>query len=789
MYGYEWTDEYGIFRLTINSSIQKEIRPVFKEELDFFKMCEHWDYPDTDAPLLWAEGVRRYVLNGECVAEAQGGGFYSKPTITYYTDKRLKLQPVDTKRLYEVNKNLMKSLEQRSISFIRTQHDEYASGRYAFICAFSGGKDSIVLLDLCAKALAPNEFTVVFSDTGMELSDTYKAVEKAKKQWSELRFETAKCHMEATESWDKVGPPATKIRWCCTVHKSVPTIIKLRELTKNYNANAVVFEGVRAEESEKRSKYDDVRIGEKNISQINCSPILKWNSAEVFCYILSNNLLINDAYRYGLTRVGCIVCPMSSSWGNSIRNHQYSDEVAVLLSKVENYAAGFKEHNKVKEYVEALGWKMRMDGRHLVNGDNRVNEVIKDNSITYTITNRTNEWLDVAKILGSILEENGNRGIQRIDGVNYEYSTEVDGESFSITYYPFKQMDRFTISHLRAVANKAAYCIGCKACVVQCPAGAFTIQPNGKIQIRESYCVHCGNCLKFTDKGCIVAKSISIAQGGNTMDLKGIGAYKTFGLRQEFLDFFFQHGEKTFDKEEIEIDGKKKKVFARKEIGSVQIEGLCEWVKQAGLIYEGKMTPLGNKLKEIGAYNPFTWSIIWANLLYESSICKWFCINVEPGATFDKAMIVDQLDNSFTERHRKNGVSALIEILTKSPVGASLQQALEISSSARLTTYLRDGWTTPDAVALLYSLYLYAEHTGRHAFTLTELAKVHDMPDAPGVSPADIFGLDNKKMRECIQGLALTFPEYIRVSFINDLDNIVLESKYTSLNILDLAEI
>ena len=69
MYGYEWTNEYGIFRLTIDAKIQKEIRPVFHEELDFFGMDKYWDYPkDTDAPLLWAEGVRRYVLNGTAVS-------------------------------------------------------------------------------------------------------------------------------------------------------------------------------------------------------------------------------------------------------------------------------------------------------------------------------------------------------------------------------------------------------------------------------------------------------------------------------------------------------------------------------------------------------------------------------------------------------------------------------------------------------------------------------------------------------------------------------------------------
>ena len=82
MYGYEWTDEYGIFRLSINAKVQKEIRPVFHEELDFFGMDEFWDYPtNTSAPILWAEGVRRYILNGKCIAEAQGGAFYTKPTI------------------------------------------------------------------------------------------------------------------------------------------------------------------------------------------------------------------------------------------------------------------------------------------------------------------------------------------------------------------------------------------------------------------------------------------------------------------------------------------------------------------------------------------------------------------------------------------------------------------------------------------------------------------------------------------------------------------------------------
>ena len=207
MYGYEWTNQNGIYRLSLNGKIEKEIRPVFKDELDYFGFNEHWTYPDTKEPLLWAEGIRRYVLNGNYVAQAVGGGFYTKPTIKFFSED-LKLEPIDVKLLWKENERLMLGLAKTAMNFIRKTYDEYSKRGMTFAVAFSGGKDSLVLLDLVARTLAPDKFSVVFSNTGMELSKTFQSIARAKRHWSSLKFYEAKSHFEPADSWEEFGLPS-----------------------------------------------------------------------------------------------------------------------------------------------------------------------------------------------------------------------------------------------------------------------------------------------------------------------------------------------------------------------------------------------------------------------------------------------------------------------------------------------------------------------------------------------------------------------------------------------------
>lgn len=532
---------------------------------------------------------------------------------------------------------------------------------------------------------------------------------------------------------------------------------------------AVVFDGVRSEESFQRSNYDEISVGAKNINQINCRPILKWNSAEIFLYLLHYDIFFNAAYRHGFNRVGCTICPLSSSWRDSISNHVFTDEIAPLLRKVEEYTndAGISK-NQQKSYIEQNGWRTRMGGKFLKNGGSRFVEKIIDDKITFSFTRKTQNWLDVCAILGSIVHRKGNIYTQIIDWRQFQFTV----EDKSVTYCSYSKMDRSILSHLRGIANKVAYCVGCKACEVECPANAFTIVDD-KIYIRQENCVHCCNCIEFTKgKGCLVAKSLLVAGGGN-MTLKGMDKYKTFGFRRAWLEHFFEH---------------KENCFVMDKLGNRQYDALKIWLKEGGLLTatgkgdkSGVPTVLFEKIKSLGAGNPLTWAIIWINLAYNSIIVKWYMLNTSAGEIYDKSDLIFMLGDDYSKSTRDNAVNALFETFRHSPIGTVLKQGIPIPSGNSYK-FSKQGWNTPDAVAILYALYMWAEATGRYNFTLNQITSA----ESKGISPASIFGINPERFKDILRDIALQFDKYIRTTFVADLDNVQLSPEYKSIDILDL---
>lgn len=748
--------------------------------MDFFEFNKVCKYPKTDAPLLWAEGIRKYIVNGETVAEGKGGGFYTKPKIVF-KKKSLTFSQINIEKLWKQNETLMDGLVQKSITFIRDTYEWYVAKGYKFIVAFSGGKDSLVLLDLVQRALAPDQFIVIFGDTGMELKDTYSAIEQAKLLYPNLNFKTAKSNLSPVESWTMFGPPGRRLRWCCAIHKSVPTLLLLRELTGSPNIRAVVFDGVRAEESLQRSTYLELSEGHKHTNQVNCSPILHWNTAELYLYLLHRDIFINKVYRNGLFRVGCAVCPMSSNWWDGITNILYKDDLSFFLRQVEEYAQREKPQDQLKKYIEEGGWKGRFGGRGIKDGGNRTHEIIEGNTLKIQFLSQKQNWLDASPILGAIVERDATSGQQSVRNNWLNFDVAENETGFTVSFSPFDKIDRISLSWIRGVANKVAYCVGCKTCMVECPTNAFNINDNRKISIDSSRCIHCGKCITEIPLACWAARSLKTTTGDGMMDLKGINRYQHFGLQASWIEHFFEM---------------KNECWNSKQLGNRQYDSLKVWLREAEIIEgnsrssdNGQITKVGDLLIQLGPYNPLTWAIIWVNLCYNSILVKWFAFCVPAGESYEKNDFVSMLGADFAEATRSNAILSLISTFNDSPIGSSLEMGIPVAIG-KTKKYLKQGWSTPDPWALLYALYLYAEKIGNHYdFTLREMLSIgkEQKFDLPAVDPITIFALNPDNVKEQFRELSNQYSKYIKTSFVAGLDNIQLDPKITSLDILKQA--
>lgn len=684
MYDILWDKETGGILLTEGTieGLRGEIRPVFFEELDLLGFKRYWTYPRQEAPLLWATPGRRYFYRGELVAEAKGGGFFEPPQIEFYT-KNLLLEPVAIKEMLARNAVLLEGLVHRALEFIRETRKKYHHKVDATTVAFSGGKDSLVLLDLVQRALPPDEFVVVFSDTTMEISATYESVARARQRWNNLAFYTARAAKDARTTWQEFGPPSRIHRWCCTVHKSAPTLLLLKELAGRTSLRVLVFDGVRWEESQIRSRYSIVSEGNKHHTQINASPLLKWNAAEVFLYLFQRNIFFNKAYRYGLVRVGCAVCPMASRWTNSISLSVFKEDVDKFIKLIRDYASRKNISPKeIEKFITEGGWKGRAGGRDLENGGTGVLENIDGKEITFFIRQPREEWLEWAKALGTVIKEGPDRGRLANNGFYYPFQLQRHSHGVAIRIEDIHRADRFFLSHLRAVANKTACCNHCRGCEVECPTGALQIMD--VVHIDEKKCSHCGNCLSFTEKGCLAARSLNISKGG--AGVKGLNRYQQFGMRKGWLEEYFRDPENWWHDHTL---------------GNRQFEAMRVWLREAEILEGNKMTPLGARLKELGTDNPLTWAVIWANLARRSALVAWYVNNVPWGGSYSKQELIDMLDDSLAQRSRENAITTLVGILRDTPLGKELGLG-EVETRGRQTaTITKRGWEKAHPVAVL----------------------------------------------------------------------------------------
>lgn len=771
MYSYEWDIKTG--GLLLNSSplpFSKEPRPVYYKELDILGFDKYWNYDKNDAyPYMWAE-ANNYWYRGKLVAKTKGGSLYSAPELLIVEEPEPENAPlrfVDVPGMVDKNKGLIEKLTQDTIKKVFNTYARFKDKVDVFYVAFSGGKDSIVTLDIVQRALPHNSFKVLFGDTGMEFPDTYDTVGIIEKECHHqgIEFIRAKSDLNPHCTWKQFGSPSKVTRWCCSVHKTSPQILALRNNLGKIDFTGMAFVGVRASESASRSEYDYISLGEKHKGQYSCNPILEWNAAELYLYVYSENLHLNEAYKKGNNRAGCLVCPNVSEKNAYFRRTCYPKEVDEYMNIIADlYKESIPTEEKMKEFLENTGWKARMNGRD-VSIDIGCTELMSGDRYILKVRKPKNDWREWIKTIGVLLNESSP---YRIDFRRNEYSFEVielaDGYEVVLDKYLAKTAPLF-VKLLKNVFHKAACCIGCHECEADCQKGCITMI-NGKVKISEN-CVRCSQCHKV-DRGCLIYKSLEMPKGGSKMETKSLNCYSTHAPKKEWINQYFSQ---------------KSEFVTNNSLGSQMFSFFKRFLRDAELIDGDNFSEFAKIIDYIGIDELESWGLILTNLVYSPQI-NWFVKNVKMNEKSSKEYITSMLVDSGTNERAANDIFRSFVRFVELPF-AEVGMGFSEKEKNRVISVTRTPWQNPDPRVILYSLYKFAENCGDYyQFTLSRLLN-HEI-DSDGVSPTEIFGLDREQMEKILNGLSVNYPEFISVSFTLDLDNITLRNDKASKDVLEL---
>ncbi|MCL4533522.1 MAG: phosphoadenosine phosphosulfate reductase family protein [Deltaproteobacteria bacterium] len=228
-------------------------------------------------------------------------------------------QPESEGNIESATAELLNQKTSLSIEIIKEAYDRFGD---KIGIAFTGGKDSSVLLDLTRRAFDGKiPFKVITIDTSAEFPEIKEFIEKLKQSWG---FELLT--YSNAEALKQKYPIAKDKADCCNTLKTIP----LKQSIKDLHLKAM-FTGIRKDENEARANevYFSKR---KDPHHFRVHPILHFTEADIWLYIKLNNLPYCTLYEQGYRSIDCAPCTNKTTMDKSIaeRSGRSQDKEAAM---------------------------------------------------------------------------------------------------------------------------------------------------------------------------------------------------------------------------------------------------------------------------------------------------------------------------------------------------------------------------------------------------------------------------------------------------------------------------
>lgn len=230
-----------------------------------------------------------------------------------------------------------------------------------FFVSHSGGKDSQAMMIHLSRYVPENQIVVVHSHLeGVEWEGTQEHIENTIGNHKLNVVRAKKTFMEMVENRGMF--PSTQFRQCTSDLKNGPIFVFINKIMKERGAKiGVNCTGIRAQESDNRSKMNPFKINTKLTGKgkvktvYNWMPIFDWSERDVFACIADAGQKPHWAYGQGMSRLSCCFCIMSSKSDLRVsakHNPEILDQISDLEKKIGHTM--FMHQSKpigIKEYM------------------------------------------------------------------------------------------------------------------------------------------------------------------------------------------------------------------------------------------------------------------------------------------------------------------------------------------------------------------------------------------------------------------------------------------------------